>query len=99
MFDFFWEEITKDLAAQGITFMQMNKHLTELQHMFFGNSSKLDEAIQAQSETDFKQALKRNVFLSQGPEVGVDSLYTYMMEAIYTLQNVDSEDIMSSNFV
>eukprot|EP00301_Raphidiophrys_heterophryoidea_P000277 c10135_g2_i1.p1 GENE.c10135_g2_i1~~c10135_g2_i1.p1 ORF type:complete len:283 (-),score=79.51 c10135_g2_i1:390-1187(-) len=99
MFDLFWEQTTKEITSMGVTYMQLNKQLTELQHMFFGNSRRLDKALQDNDNNEFKAALQKNIFLGEGSDKAVESLYTYLMQAMYALEMLDSEALLSGYFV
>ncbi len=63
-----------------VTYMQLNKQLVELQHMFFGNARRLDKALQDNDIEEFRSSLHKNILLGLDDPAAVDSLFTYVMQ-------------------
>lgn len=61
LFDLFFKDMDRNLREMGVGDVSVPKRITKMGEVFYGLSSKLNEAVKSESESDLAQVLRRNV--------------------------------------
>lgn len=88
LFDNFWDDMVVVIRSKGVKELQVNKHLVELQEMFFGAALAYDEAV-ASSDAVLAAALWRNLYGFEVDAQKLEKAVQYVRRESATIDKMD----------
>jgi cytochrome b pre-mRNA-processing protein 3 len=86
LFDRFCRDLDDNLREMGIGDLAVPKHMRRFGEAFYGRQAAYLAALQAGDESDFENALARNIFHVAGPDARAARLARYARAALQQLE-------------